>query len=312
MTDRWTAASLPDLSGTVALVTGANSGLGLAITSALAGRGARVLMACRDEQKAAGAADQVRSAQPSATVEVVPLDLASLASVRALAASLLRSEVRLDLLVNNAGLMAVDEARTADGFEMQLGVNHLGHFALTGLLAPLVLATPASRIVTMSSMGHRLGRMDLDDPMFERRTYRRWPAYFQSKLANLLFASELQRRLSDAGVGAQALAAHPGTTHTDLGTEGSGLTNKVMAPAMMLGQSAEAGAQPLLRAATDPRARGGEFYGPRFIIRGRAVRETPSRRARRRDDALGLWVLSEQLTGVTPDFSAATTTSTDP
>jgi NAD(P)-dependent dehydrogenase (short-subunit alcohol dehydrogenase family) len=304
----WTTADLPDLTGKLAVVTGANSGLGLSITTALAGRGARVLMACRNQRKADEAASTVRAREPGAIVEVVPLDLASLSSIRALADDLRRREDRLDLLANNAGLMAIDHQLTEDGFEMQLGVNHLGHFALTGLLAPLLLATDGARVVTMSSMGHRMGHMDLDDPMFERRPYRRWPAYFQSKLANLLFTLELHRRLEEAGAGIRALTAHPGGTHTDLGTEGSGLTNKAIAPVMALGQSADAGAQPWLRAATDPDARSGEFYGPRWLLRGGAVRETPSRRARSASDAWGLWALSEQLTGVVPDFTAGADT----
>jgi protochlorophyllide reductase len=305
MAAHWKPADLPDLTGKVAVVTGANAGLGLSITAALAGKGARVLMACRNQAKAQSAVEAIVANQPTALVEVVPLDLASLASVRGLASELLRTESRLDLLINNAGLMAIDHEQTEDGFEMQFGVNHLGHFVLTGALLPLLLATDGSRVANMSSMGHRMGRMDLDDPMFERRTYRRWPAYFQSKLANLLFTFELQRRLEEVGATTQALAAHPGTTHTDLGTEGSGLTNKVMAPAMMLGQTADAGAQPMLRAAADPNARGGEFYGPRWLMRGRAVRETPSRRARRAEDGRGLWAISENLTGMVPAFASS-------
>jgi NAD(P)-dependent dehydrogenase (short-subunit alcohol dehydrogenase family) len=287
-------------------VTGANSGLGLSIASALAGAGARVLMACRNPTKAAAAEASIRAAHPAASLEVVPLDLASLDSVRSLARDLTSTESQLDLLINNAGLMAVDHSHTQEGFEMQLGVNHLGHFVLTAELLPLLLATPGSRVLTMSSMGHRLGHMDLDDPMFERRTYRRWPAYFQSKLANLLFTFELQRRLASAGASAIALAAHPGGTHTDLGTEGSGITNKLMAPTMAFGQSADEGALPLLRAATAPDAVGGEYYGPRWLMRGRPVREKPSARARRQQDWRGLWELSERLTGTTPTFTSAT------
>ena len=262
-------------------------------------------MACRNPTKAERAVEGIVADQPGAVVEVVPLDLASLASVHALADELVRTESRLDLLINNAGLMAIDHELTEDGFEMQLGVNHLGHFVLTGALLPLLLTTDGSRITNMSSMGHRMGHMDLDDPMFERRKYRRWPAYFQSKLANLLFTFELQRRLEAAGATTQALAAHPGASHTDLGTEGSGLTNKVMAPAMMIGQSAEAGVRPMLRAAADPDARGGEFYGPRWLMRGRAVKEKPSRRARRVDDGRGLWEISEKLTGMAPVFASS-------
>lgn len=305
MAPHWTTSDIPDLTGRTALVTGANAGLGEAVTTALAAHGARVLMACRNPQKAEAAAARITATRPTGTVEVVPLDLASLASVRRLGADLRASEPGLDLLVNNAGLMALDESRTEDGFEMQLGVNHLGHFVLTAELAPLLVATAGSRVVSMSSMGHRMGRMRLDDLMFERRSYARWPAYFQSKLANLLFTSELQRRFAAAGVPTVALAAHPGGSHTDLGTEGTGFTNRAMAPFMVVGQSAAAGAEPLLRAATDPAARGGEYYGPRWMVRGHAVRETPSRRARRTDDARRLWEISEQLTGATLDLARA-------
>jgi NAD(P)-dependent dehydrogenase (short-subunit alcohol dehydrogenase family) len=306
VSDRWAIADLPDLAGKAALVTGANSGLGLSIASALAGAGARVFMACRNPTKAAAAEASIRTAHPAASIDVVPLDLASLDSVRRLARDLTSTESRLDLLINNAGLMAIDRSFTEEGFEMQLGVNHLGHFVLTAELLPLLLATQGSRVVTMSSMGHRLGHMDLDDPMFERRPYRRWPAYFQSKLANLLFTFELQQRLAGAGAGTVALAAHPGGTHTDLGTEGSGITNKLMAPTMAFGQSADAGALPLLRAATAPDAIGGEFYGPRWLMRGRPVREKPSGRARRQQDWRGLWELSERLTGTSPSFTSST------
>lgn len=296
---------MPPLDGKVALVTGANAGLGLAIATALARRGARVLLACRNQAKAAAAAEQIRAEAGGRDVDLglVPLDLASLASVAGAAEQVRRDEARLDLLINNAGLMAVDEARTEDGFELQLGVNHLGHFALTARLAPLVLATPGSRVVTMSSFGHRPGRLRLDDLMFERRRYSRWPAYFQSKLANLLFTFELQRRLAEAGASTQALAAHPGGTHTDLGTEGSGITNKLNAPVMKLMQPTWLGALPLLRAATDPAATGGQFYGPRWMVRGYPRVETPSRRARRAVDAKGLWDRSEELTGVALDLS---------
>jgi len=295
---RWTADDIPPLDGKVALVTGGNAGLGLAAAKALAGRGAKVLLACRNAQKAEAAAEEVR-AEATAPVEVVALDLASLASVAAAAKVVLDAEPRLDLLLNNAGLMAIDQATTEDGFEMQLGVNHLGHFALTAALAPLVLATPGARLVPMSSMGHRMGRLRLDDLSFERRGYDRWRPYFQSKLANLLFTAELHRRLTEATAEASALAAHPGGSHTDLGHEGGGLTNKLMAPFMPFMQPAQMGALPILRAATDPSARSGQFYGPQFIARGYPVVETPSRQARDADDARALWDRSEELTGLT-------------
>ncbi len=296
MPARWTARDIGDLTGRVALVTGANAGLGFEISLSLAAHGARVLLACRNAAKADAAADAIRDHFPAAQLRVVSLDLASLASVASAAADVHAREERLDLLINNAGLMALDAMRTDDGFEMQFGVNHLGHFALTADLLPFLLATPASRIVSMSSMGHRPGRLHFDDPMADRRTYRRWPAYFQSKLANLLFTAELDRRLRAAGSSTLALAAHPGGSRTDLGTEGRGVTNRMLRLSTLFTQSAAAGALPLLRAATDPHAQGGEYYGPRWGMWGRAVTETPSRHARDVDDGRRLWALSEDLT----------------
>jgi protochlorophyllide reductase len=298
VTTHWSAADIGDQHGRVVLVTGANAGLGFAIASDLAFRGARVLLACRSRTKADAAVAMIRDGLPDADLAVVSLDLASLASVRSAAESVLSTESRLDLLINNAGLMAVDESRTEDGFEMQFGVNHLGHFALTADLLPLLLVTPGSRVVSMSSMGHRGGRFNAADPMFERRTYGRWPAYFQSKLANLLFTAELDRRLRAGGADTQALAAHPGGSRTDLGTEGRGLANRLFR-VTSIGQSPQAGALPALRAATDPAAQGGQYYGPRWGMWGRAVRERPSRRARDAGDARRLWTLSEELTGRT-------------
>jgi protochlorophyllide reductase len=295
VSNHWTAADIPDQQGRVVLVTGANAGLGFAIARDLAFRGARVLLGCRNPDKAAAAVAAIRDVLPDADLDIVPLDLASLASVHQAAETVIAGSTRLDLLINNAGLMALDESRTEDGFEMQFGVNHLGHFALTAELLPLLLATPGSRVVTMSSMGHRGGRFHADDVMFERRRYRRWSAYFQSKLANLLFTAELDRRLRATGAVTAALAAHPGGSRTDLGIEGGGLSNRLFR-VTSLGQSVEAGALPALRAATDPAARGGQYYGPRWGMSGRAVLETPSRRARDASDAEELWHLSERLT----------------
>ena len=294
----WTEKDIPPLAGKTALVTGANSGLGLAAAKILSTHGARVIMACRNATKAAAAADQIR-ATATGPVEIVSLDLADLASVDACAAAVNTKEPSLDLLLNNAGLMAVDKATTAQGFEMQFGVNHLGHFALTAKLAPLVLKTPQSRIVNMASFGHRGGKLRLDDLFFEKRGYKRWPPYFQSKLANMLFTSELHRRLTEAGRETKALAAHPGGTSTDLGYEGKGISNKLMRPAQLFLQSAHAGAMPFVRAAVDPHAKSGQFYGPSFMMWGPPRVETPSRRARNADDARALWDKSEELTGVT-------------
>jgi protochlorophyllide reductase len=240
----------------------------------------------------------------------VPLDLADLASVAAAAEHVQAHEPRLDLLLNNAGLMAIDHATTVDGFEMQLGVNHLGHFVLTAQLLPLLLATPGSRVVTMSSMGHRAGRLHPDDLFFTRRGYDRWRPYFQSKLANLLFTAELHRRLTEAGAATMALAAHPGGSNTDLGFEGTGLTNRMFKLFVQIAtQSAVIGALPFVRAATDPEARGGQFHGPRWVVRGYPVRETPSRRARRADDTRILWARSEELTGLTSPLPEPTSQS---
>ena len=298
-TRHWTREAIPDQTGRTAVVTGANGGLGLEIVAGLAGAGATVVLACRNPDKAEWAADHVRSRHPEAKLEVAALDLADLASVAAFAEALRGRLGHLDLLVNNAGLMALDRERTADGFEMQLGVNHLGHHALTARLLPLMRDVPGSRVATMSSIGHRGGRLVLDDLMFDRRGYQRWPAYFQSKVANLLFTADLSRRLTRAGASSVAVAAHPGLAQTDLGSEGTGLSNRLSVaiyPAVT--QSAAAGALPMLRALTDPHVRAGEFYGPRFGIAGAPVRETAGAHARRLYDATALAAESARLTGV--------------
>lgn len=297
MQQRFTEADIPILAGKTAIVTGANSGLGFEIAKTLANRGARVVLACRDESKAKTAADEIRKGNPSADVMVRSLDLASLASIDTYVAQFLTAETKLDLLINNAGLMAIDESRTVDGFEMQLGVNHLGHFALTAMLMPVLLSTPQSRVVSMSSSAHRKGKMDFDDLMFERRPYSRWSAYAQSKLANLLFILELNRRLG-ASSQTKALAAHPGVANTNLGQNAGGIIGfgfRISAP--LIAHSALKGAMPALRAASDPDAKGGQFYGPRYMMVGSPVVETPSLQARNLEDAQRLWKISEELTG---------------
>lgn len=293
----------PDLTDRHVVVTGANSGLGFASTRQLASRGARVTMACRNPEKAATARDAIRADFPDADVTVEQLDLASLDSVRTFARKTLDSGVKIDVLMNNAGVMATDHVRTAEGFEMQIGVNHFGHFALTGLLLP-ALVHSKGRIVNVSSMGHRPGRVVLDDLMFDRRRYNRWSAYFQSKLANLLFTRELHRRLVDVDSPVVALAAHPGTARTELGKVGTSLTNTVMSNfTAVLVRDAHAGAISQVRAAVDPELRGGEFVGPRWMAFGSPRLENPSKRARNVDDARQLWDISEKLTGVTYPFS---------
>jgi NAD(P)-dependent dehydrogenase (short-subunit alcohol dehydrogenase family) len=302
----WSEKDIANQTGRVAVVTGANSGIGLFAAQTLAKKGAEVILACRNLQKAGDALTRIRASVPGANVRVESLDLASLASVRAFAARMQRELPRLDLLVNNAGIMAIPRALTADGFEMQLGTNHLGHFALTGLLLSKLLATSDSRVVTLSSGVHHYGRIDFDDLMGERR-YDKWRAYCQSKLANLLFALELDRRLRRAAAATLSVAAHPGYAATNLQYVGPELTRSKVARAFMsvgnavLAQSAEMGAHPTLRAATDPSASGGQYYGPGGFreLRGAPVLVKPNRRAQDGESAAQLWDVSTRLTGVT-------------
>jgi NAD(P)-dependent dehydrogenase (short-subunit alcohol dehydrogenase family) len=293
----WTPDDMPDQSGRTALVTGANSGLGFWTSVELARKGARVLMACRNPDKANDALARLLADVPAAKAELVALDLASLGSVEKAAGDVAGRTESLDLLVNNAGIMAVGEGRTEDGFELQLGTNHLGHFALTGRLLPLLLKGSEPRVVTVSSYAHKIGKIDFDDLMGEKG-YRRWRAYGQSKLANLLFTHELDRRAHGR---LTAVAAHPGYASTHL-QQGQGqkhfeklmaLGNKVFA------QSDVQGAWPSLRAATDPDVRGNEYYGPHFFeLRGHPVRTGRTRHASSSETATRLWDVSEKLTGV--------------
>jgi NAD(P)-dependent dehydrogenase (short-subunit alcohol dehydrogenase family) len=301
----WTAADVPDLHGRTAVITGANTGIGFEAAKVLAERGAAVVLACRDLAKAADAAARIGAATPQARVSTLELDLASLASVRVAADRLRASHPRLDLLVNNAGLMMPPYGRTADGFELQLGTNHLGHFALTGLVLDLLLAVPGSRVVTVSSSGHRRGTLDFDDLQSERR-YHRMTAYGQSKLANLMFTYELQRRLAAAGAPTIAVAAHPGGARTELARHSPiwirAAVHPVLKPALSwLLQDARSGALPTLRAAVDPEVRGGEYYGPdgRGEFTGFPIRVDSSARSHDTDAQRRLWAESERLTGVT-------------
>ncbi|MET9757830.1 oxidoreductase [Streptomyces sp. NPDC006372] len=299
----WTTHDIPDQSGRVAVVTGANSGIGLVTARELARKGARVVLACRSEARGNAAVDRLRAELPQARVELGRLDLGDLSSVRAFAAGF--PYERLDVLVDNAGVMALPYGRTVDGFETQFGVNHLGHFALTGLLLPTLLASPGARVVAVSSSAHALANIDIDDLDGERR-YRRWIAYARSKTANLLFVHELARRAAAHGSDLVAAAAHPGYAATNLQTAGPRAEGRRAAERFMsvgnrfFAQSAEAGALPILYAATDPGIRPDSFTGPSFAMwRGAPA---PSWRAPwtlNHTAGERLWVASEELTGVT-------------
>jgi NAD(P)-dependent dehydrogenase (short-subunit alcohol dehydrogenase family) len=289
----WTAADLPSLAGRTAVVTGATAGIGFAIARALGGRGAHVVLAVRDEVRGAEAAARI-----AGSTAVVRLDLAALDSVRRAASEVVERYPRVDLLVNNAAMWSPTRAETRDGFELQFGVNHLGHFAFTGLMLGRMLAAPGSRIVTVSSVNHRSGRVDLADlPM--AADYRHGTAYARSKLANLLFAFELQRRLAAAGAATESLAAHPGGVWTGL-FRGANPKLLVHTLGRLMTQSPERGAWPILRAATDPAARGGEYYGPGGMGELKGSPELVRASADARDETLArrLWDESERLTGV--------------
>lgn len=305
---RWTAAEMPSQAGRTAVVTGANSGLGLIVARELARHGARVVMAGRDPGRIDAAARTVRAAFPDAELEPAALDLADLGSVRSFARDFTARHRRLDLLVNNAGVMAAPRRPTADGFELHLGTNHLGHFALTGLLLPLLRDREGARVVTVSSMVHHGARMDFDDLQSERG-YSRWVAYGQSKLANLLFALELDRRLRAARLPLASVAAHPGYAATNLQFSGPPAYQR---PFMWLGnlliaQSAEKGALPLLYAATFPGLPSGSYVGPDGLAEGRGYPTlvSPSAAAQDAASAARLWEISETLTGVRFGLPAA-------
>jgi NAD(P)-dependent dehydrogenase (short-subunit alcohol dehydrogenase family) len=296
----WTP-DLPDQTGRTALVTGANSGIGFETAAALAGRGARVVLACRSADKAEDAAARIRARHPGATLEVRALDLADLDSVRRFAGDVRAAHPRLDLLILNAGVMVPPQGTTKQGFETQLGTNHLGHFALTALLLPAVTAA-GGRVVVVSSGVHHAGRIDFDDPNWQRRPYSAWGAYCQSKLANLSFALELSRRLAAAGSPVRVTAAHPGWTHTEL--QRTAPFARFFGP--WLAMTPPQGALPTLRAATDPDAGAGSYWGPRWLeLVGPPVRARINRKARDPEVAKRLWALSEELTGVRFDLPEA-------
>lgn len=295
MSENWTEQNIPDQHGRVAIVTGANTGLGFETARMLAMRGATVVLAVRDLDKGKQAADRIKG-----DVSVQALDLTSLDSIRAAAADLRISHPRIDLLINNAGIMYTPRKTTADGFELQFGTNHLGHFALTGLLLEQLLPVPGSRVVTVSSTGHRIrAAIHFDDLQWEH-SYSRVAAYGQAKLANLMFTYELQRRLAPHGT-TVAMAAHPGVSNTELVRNApAALRIPVNWLAPLLTQKAEMGALPTLRAATDPTALGGQYYGPgnRGEVRGypKVVASSPDSHDQVAQQRL--WAVSEDLTGV--------------
>ncbi len=300
----WTEADIPDQSGRVAIVTGGNGGLGLESSRMLAAAGAEVVIAARNETKAAEAVAAIRESVPEARLSVQPLDLSSLVSVRAFVQRWLAERGALDILVNNAGVMAIPRSLSADGFEMQLATNHLGHFALTLGLMPALQRAATARVVTVSSTVHFGGRIHFDD-LDGERGYSPWPWYFQSKLANLLFVAELDRRLRSARSSVAALAAHPGYSATDLQfvagrARGAAAEQTLMSFAnAAFAQSAAAGALPSVQAATDPAALSGEYWGSRWLgWFGAPARVGRSGAARDEQVAARLWEVSEARTGL--------------
>lgn len=296
MKTNWTEQDVPKQDGRIAIVTGANSGIGFETARVLAARGATVIMACRNPQRGQAAVKLLKDAHPDYLVEFIPLDLSSLESIQAFASTFKSLYNRLDLLVNNAGVMVPPYSKTKEGFELQFGTNHLGHFALTGLLIELMENTENSRIVNVSSMAHKAGKLNFSDLNWESRSYKPWQAYGDSKIANLYFTFELQRRLQENGHEIKVTAAHPGWTETGL-QRNAGVTrflNKFFA------QKPQAGAWPTLMAAVDESATGGEYYGPSGFMEmnGNPKKVSTNKLAQDKAIASKLWQVSEQATGV--------------
>jgi len=300
----WNTADIPDQRGSTAVVTGANGGLGLSTARALAAAGADVMIAARNQERAAEAMERIRDGVPDARLSLVELDLGSLDSVQRAAEQILAAHETIDLLVNNAGVMGIPESRTADGFEMQFGVDHLGHFALTARLLPALLKASAARVVTVTSTAHHMGRaVDPDNPNLDGR-YGPWRAYGQAKLANFHFGLGLDRLFRDARAPAVSLVAHPGLSNTELQavsveeTDGGLSQRFFLMLARTVGMSPGEGALSQLRAATDPGAKGGEFYGPLFVNSGPPVRKPVLRRLGMTGAIEKLWQVSERETGL--------------
>jgi NAD(P)-dependent dehydrogenase (short-subunit alcohol dehydrogenase family) len=302
----WTESRLPNLQGETVVITGANSGIGLEATKMLAAKGAHVVMACRSEEKAVNAMTDVKSQHPDASLEFMKLDLADLSSVRAFADELSDKYEFIDRLINNAGLMAIPYRTTEDGFEMQLGVNHFGHFALTNLVLPLLAANDYARVITVSSNAHKLGSMDWNNLHAEQK-YSKWGAYGQSKLANLLFAYELQRKLESVPHAIDSIACHPGYAATELQTKGPRMAGASFMEKVnqfankLIAQDAYHGALPTVRAAYDETLDGGVYVGPDGMMNmtGNPVVQKSTEASHDRADAAKLWRISEEATGTT-------------
>jgi NAD(P)-dependent dehydrogenase (short-subunit alcohol dehydrogenase family) len=302
---KWSIQDIPNLSGKIAVVTGANSGTGYEVSKAIASKRSQVIMACRSVEKGELAAAKIREEFPDSSLKVMALDLADLSSINSFSKEFLANYEALHILCNNAGVMQTPDLKTADGFELQLGTNHLGHFALTGLLLDLLMKTSDSRIVTVSSGAHRFGNIHFDDLMLEK-SYGSAKAYSQSKLANLLFAYELQRRLENNGSSAISVAAHPGFSSTNLQLTGPGMGGRklwvwlyrLIRP--FLAQSAEMGSLPILYAAIAEQVRGGDYFGPRGFVgmRGHPKKVESNEASHDKDAAKKLWDISTELTKV--------------
>ena len=304
----WQWDHMPDLKDKTIIVTGANSGLGFEAVKTFALKNATVILASRDRRRGEEAKDRILKDQRNSLIEVMPLDLGDLDSVRTFARAFTRGHDRLDVLLNNAGIMWCPYAETKDGFESQMGVNHLGHFALTALLFDILRRTANSRIVNVSSMGHRNARWDSENIMFNRDDYDPNLAYYNSKHANLLFTYELQRRIEERGLNMMSVAAHPGGSATNLARHvEKKLAFRLLKPLFsLLAQSAAQGTLPEVRASVDPNVKGGEYYGPQGMgeIRGYPVLVSSTEASHDLEDAKKLWRDSERLTGITFDVAA--------
>jgi NAD(P)-dependent dehydrogenase (short-subunit alcohol dehydrogenase family) len=307
MKREWTNEQIPNLSGKIIIVTGANSGIGYEAAKEFSRKGAKTILACRNMEKARSALVKIKKEVPNSNTEIMKLDVSSLKSIHGFAKEFKSKHKRLDVLLNNAGVMMTPYEKTEDGFELQVGTNHLGHFALTGLLINLLLKTHGSRVVNVSSNGHRFGDVDFDKIVYDKdKKYSSMRAYGRSKLANLLFTYELQRRLEAKKAKVIAVAAHPGTSNTNLGRYiGKRWYLKLAMPIFsLISQSAAMGAMPSIRASVDPDVKGGDYYGPNgfFGMKGKPIKVESNEESHNREHAKRLWDISEKLTKVKYNF----------